>query len=282
MHLLSSPVAPPDAAAEPPALVFRTVLAGVANLAWRNRRVRVDEDAWLILDGCEPCSVQIDPEARTRMLVVAISRAEREAAFAAAADAAAGCAPFDVAVTGEPGALVNCGFAENLRSRDGPAGRRLLAIARSRAGGRPPGAERSDRVALVQEAIAEEFVLRRKAARIACVKQATREQLLRRILLATDFIASRHDEPLSLDEMARAASLSRFHFVRLFSLVHGETPHAFLLRKRTAVARRHLATGSACSEAATRAGFGSRSALFRNLRKTDPPTTGHEPCSLFA
>ncbi len=70
--------------------------------------------------------------------------------------------------------------------------------------------------------------------------------------------------------MARAASLSRFHFVRLFSLVHGETPHAFLRRKRTAVARRHLAVGSACSEAASRAGFGSRSSLFRNLRKTAP------------
>jgi AraC-like DNA-binding protein len=286
MHPLSAPVASYDATAELPALVFRTVLDGAANLAWRIRRVRVDEDAWLVLDGREPCSVQIDPEVRTRMLVVVVSRAEREAAFAAAPDALAGASggrvPFDDAATGELGAVASCGFAENLRSRDGPCGHRLLAIARSRAAGRPPAAERSDRIALVQEAIGEELVVRRKAARIACVKPATREQLLRRILLATDFIASRHDEPISLDEMARAASLSRFHFVRLFSLVHGETPHAFLLRKRTAVARRHLAVGSACSEAATRAGFGSRSALFRNLRKTDLPITGHEPCSLSA
>ena len=78
--------------------------------------------------------------------------------------------------------------------------------------------------------------------------------------------------------MARAASLSRFHFVRLFSLVHGETPHAFLRRKRTAVARRHLAVGSACSEAASRAGFGSRSSLFRNLRKTAPADAAPESC----
>ena len=120
--------------------------------------------------------------------------------------------------------------------------------------------------------------MRQKAERIDCVKPATRQQLLRRILLAADFISSRHDEPISLDEMARAASLSRFHFVRLFSLVHGETPHAFLRRKRTAVARRHLAVGSACSEAASRAGFGSRSSLFRNLRKTAPADAGSEPC----
>ncbi|MEO8524250.1 MAG: helix-turn-helix domain-containing protein [Caldimonas sp.] len=286
MHPLSALLATRDAGAEPPALVFRTVLDGAANLAWRNRRVRVDEDAWLVLDGREACSVQIDPEVRARVLLVAVSRAEREAAFACASDALAGTsdrpAPYEAVATDELGAPARFGFADNLRHRDGPTGRRLLAIARSRAAGRPTAAERNDRIALVQEAIGEELALRRKAARIVCVKPATREQLLRRILLATDFIASRHDEPLSLDEMARAASLSRFHFVRLFSLVHGETPHAFLLKKRTAVARRHLAVGSACSEAATRAGFGSRSALFRNLRKIELPTTDHEPCSLSA
>ena len=264
MHQIPGPLAGRVAAA-PPVLVFRTVLQGTAHLAWRNRRVRLDEDAWLVLDAHERCSVQIDPALGTRMLVVAVTQADRQAALAI--DAAG---PADGA------------FADNLRSSDGPAGRRLAAIARGRAAGRPEASERGDRIALVCEALAEERALRDRAARIACVKLATREQLLRRILLAADFIASRHDEPLSLDEMARAASLSRFHFVRLFSLIHGETPHAFLLKKRTAVARRHLAVGSACSEAATRAGFGSRSALFRNLRKTHLPISGHEPCCLSA
>ncbi len=286
MHSLSEPAKPHVAAAERPALVFRTVLDGAASLAWRNRRVRVDDDAWLLLDGGEACAVQIEPEVRTRLLVVAVSRAERDAAFAVRAgttlDEVDDAPPQDDDANIGIGDAAGFGFAENLRSRDGPAGVRLLAIARGRAAGRLPSAERADRIALVQEAIAEELALRRRAARIACVKLATREQLLRRILLAADFIASHHDEPLSLDEMARAASLSRFHFVRLFSLVLGETPHAFLLRKRTAVARRHLAVGSACSEAATRAGFGSRSALFRNLRKTDLNATGRAPCFLSA
>jgi len=44
------------------------------------------------------------------------------------------------------------------------------------------------------------------------------------------------------------------------------------------VARRHLAVGGACSEAASRAGFGSRSALFRNLRKAAPADSGPESC----
>ena len=280
MHLNVTPSAAQEANAEPAALVFRTVLRGAVYLSWRNRRVRLDEDAWLVLDGREGCALQADPQGRAELLADAVSHAERDAAFALAAASLVEAA--DALARGQNEARVGVIFADNLRSLDGPAGRRLIAIARSRNAGRPQAEERSDRVALVQESLGEELALRRKAARIACVKLATREQLLRRILLATDFIASRHDEPISLDEMARAASLSRFHFVRLFSLVHGETPHAFLLRKRTAVARRHLAVGSACSEAATRAGFGSRSALFRNLRKTALLATGHDPCCLSA
>ena len=256
----------------PPTRVFRAVLQGAASLAWRNRRIRLDEDAWLVLDGRETCSVQLDPELRTRMLVVIVSHDDCHAALAGVP-----AAPGES--TAWPAELA---FADNLRARDGPAGRRLIAITRGRDGGWSEVEERGQRLELVREACAEELALRRKAARIDCVKPATREQLLRRILLAADFIASRHDEPISLDEMARAASLSRFHFVRLFSLVHGETPHAFLRRKRTAVARRHLAGGRACSEAASRAGFGSRSSLFRNLRKTAPADAGSESCSRSA
>ena len=274
-----------------PTLVFRTVLQGVASVAWRNREVRVDEDSWLVLDGRETCSVRLDPEQRTRMLAVIVSPDDVRAAMT---DADAGASAGRAATTsvdarpspsGADAFLAACpawpavlALADNLRPRDGPAGRRLVAIAEGRAAARPDPEERQQRIALVREAWAEELMLRRRADRIDCVKPATREQLLRRILLAADFIASRHDEPIALDEMARAASLSRFHFVRLFNLVLGETPHAYLRRKRTAVARRHLAIGSACSEAASRAGFGSRSSLFRNLRKTVPAAAATDPC----
>ena len=284
MHLTrTSTTVPPVAAA--PALVFRAVLQGTASLAWRNRQVRLDEDSWLVLDGRETCSVRLDPDRRTRMLAVVVSPDDVQAALASLRDGPDGTAALahasgaqDPVLARSAGWPAELAFADNLRPRDGPAGSRLLAIAEGRAAARPDPDERLQRIALVRDACAEERALREKAARIDCVKPATREQLLRRIQLAADFIASRHDEPISLDEMARAASLSRFHFVRLFSLVHGETPHAFLRRKRTAVARRHLAVGGACSEAASRAGFGSRSSLFRNLRKTAPAGAGPESC----
>ena len=277
MHQIADLRAPGEAAAEPAALVFRAVLRGAAHVVWRNRRVRLDEDAWLVLDGREPVMLQADAERGADVFCIGVGAGERDAALGDACARAA-------AAAGASGGSGLC-FADHLRPMSGPTGQRLFAMAEARAAGRPPA--RTERLALVRDAAFEELELRRRALRLTCAKPETREELLRRILLAADFIASHHDEPISLDEMARAASLSRFHFVRIFRLIHGETPHAFLLKKRTAVARRHLAVGGACREAASRAGFGSRSALFRNLRKSSRPGAAPlaarcEPCSLSA
>ena len=102
--------------------------------------------------------------------------------------------------------------------------------------------------------------------RIRCAKPATRDALFRRLLFCADFIQSHYQEPLNVELLAAVSNLSPFHFSRLFSLVMDETPHAFLVRKRVAVARRLLAAGLGRTDAAERAGFGCRSTLFRQLR----------------
>jgi AraC-like DNA-binding protein len=60
--------------------------------------------------------------------------------------------------------------------------------------------------------------------------------------------------------------MSRFHFLRHFALLHGATPHAYVVRRRTAAARRMLADGvTDPAVVARRSGFGSRSSLYRAL-----------------
>ena len=54
----------------------------------------------------------------------------------------------------------------------------------------------------------------------------------RHLLRARDLIDMRYAEPLDLDALARAAHLSRWHFVRAFRRVFGETPHQYLLTRR--------------------------------------------------
>ena len=232
---------------ELPGFCLWAVTRGSADLAWRTRRIRLDPDAYLVLD------------ARTQAACVGLPASSADLRVIA----------FRAVDVASPEVLL--AFGAHLRSTAGKVGQRLRTMAgQCPASSRPPAAEAEERRALLAEILDEDRALRRRADAIGSVKQATREELLRRILLAADFIQTHHDEPLSLADMAGAASLSRYHFLRLFTIVHEETPHAYLLRKRTAVARRHLELGGGCDEVAARAGFGSRSALFRSLRKRAP------------
>src|SRR5919202_1854613 len=54
----------------------------------------------------------------------------------------------------------------------------------------------------------------------------------RHLLRAKDLADARYFEPLDVDDMARAAGLSRAHFSREFRRMFGESPHAYLLTRR--------------------------------------------------
>ena len=54
----------------------------------------------------------------------------------------------------------------------------------------------------------------------------------RHLLRARDLADARYFEPLDVDDLARAAGLSRAHFSREFRRAFGESPHAYLLTRR--------------------------------------------------
>ena len=54
----------------------------------------------------------------------------------------------------------------------------------------------------------------------------------RHLLRARDLADARYFEPLDVDDLARAAGLSRAHFSREFRRAFGEPPHAYLLTRR--------------------------------------------------
>ncbi len=54
----------------------------------------------------------------------------------------------------------------------------------------------------------------------------------RHLLRAKDLADARYFEPLGVDDLARAAGLSRAHFSRAFRRAFGESPHAYLLTRR--------------------------------------------------
>lgn len=54
----------------------------------------------------------------------------------------------------------------------------------------------------------------------------------RHLLRAKDLADARYAEPLTVDDMAQAAGLSRAHFSREFRRTFGDSPHAYLLTRR--------------------------------------------------
>jgi AraC family transcriptional regulator len=63
----------------------------------------------------------------------------------------------------------------------------------------------------------------------------------RRAVEAARWLEARFAEPLNLEDAAREAGLSPFHFLRVFARVLGVTPHQYLVRSRLREAARRLA-----------------------------------------
>ncbi len=85
---------------------------------------------------------------------------------------------------------------------------------------------------------------------------------------ARAFLDQHFADPLTLDAVAEAAGLSRFHLVRAFARRYGLTPHAWLLRRRVNHAKTLLRAGLSPAEAAQACGFADQSHLglyFRRL-----------------
>lgn len=88
----------------------------------------------------------------------------------------------------------------------------------------------------------------------------------RRVCRAIDLVRARYDEPLSVDDLAAAAGLSPYHFLRTFRRVVGATPHRYLTDVRLERAKELLARGDSVTEVCGLVGFhsvGSFSSLFR-------------------
>jgi AraC-like DNA-binding protein len=90
----------------------------------------------------------------------------------------------------------------------------------------------------------------------------------RRVTAALRRIEAEADEPLSLADTARAAGMSRYHFLRTFDLVVGVTPHQYVLnlRLRRAAARLRR-SNDGIAAIAYEAGFGDLSTFNRRFRR---------------
>ncbi|MBS1664411.1 MAG: helix-turn-helix transcriptional regulator [Bacteroidetes bacterium] len=82
-----------------------------------------------------------------------------------------------------------------------------------------------------------------------------RGELSRQIVAAKQYIDQHFAEELDLNGIARRALISKFHFLRLFKLHYGVTPHRYLTEVRLLEARRLLLKGMPVTEVCVAVGF---------------------------
>ncbi|WDE05756.1 AraC family transcriptional regulator [Thalassomonas viridans] len=90
---------------------------------------------------------------------------------------------------------------------------------------------------------------------------------LYRLNRVKELIMDRLDANLSLDDFVACAGLSRYHLIRSFKQVYGQSPHAFQLDQRIGKAKRLLAGGAGITETAAALGFADQSHFHRHFQK---------------
>jgi AraC family transcriptional regulator len=99
---------------------------------------------------------------------------------------------------------------------------------------------------------------------VPAIKVATREEILRRLFIATDYIYAFYHRELSLDELSSISCLSKFHFLRLFKKIFNQTPHQFITDLRIKKATSLLKQGGLeIKEISKRVGFDNANSFSR-------------------
>jgi len=108
---------------------------------------------------------------------------------------------------------------------------------------------------------------RLRSERMPAVKPSTRRLLAARLERALERLEDSAEEP-SLDDLASASTLSKFHLLRLFRSAFGCTPSAYWRARRLDRGRRLLkATSMSVAEIALALGYESASAFIRAFRR---------------
>jgi AraC-like DNA-binding protein len=98
--------------------------------------------------------------------------------------------------------------------------------------------------------------------------------LLPHLRRARDLADRSFADPLDVDRLAREAATSKYHFIRSFTAVYGETPMRYLARRRIERAQDLLrATNLTVTEVCHLVGYsslGTFSSRFRELVGTSP------------
>jgi AraC family transcriptional regulator len=246
-------------------LSIRAAWSGAEQCQIDGRTVAVDDDNFLIINHGQVYSTRIRAERPVESLSICFRPQLVEQICAQAAMSV------EQSLSGEGSAAAGMPeFLENLQPHDRLISPVLRFIRAHLVMGLVDEAWYEEQlIFLLQRMLRHHGELVERIERLALVRASTRREVYRRIALATDFLQTNYASSVPLSTLAKIACLSKYHFLRLFALVHGVTPRAYLERKRVTVAIRLLESSPlSIPEVAASVGFSDRCTLMRLLRRS--------------
>jgi AraC-like DNA-binding protein len=252
------------------ALSVKTVSAGREHYFVDRRRITVTPGDYLVLnEGRRYASLLESPQGATSFCLFypfgAAARCWREMSQS----------PEQALDLPDVGPSAGIGFTENLRPHDTLVSPVLRFIRREIERG-----VRDDRWLeeqlqyLLVRLLRAEARVARLPDRLDCTRSSTRRELVRRLGQAADYMRSNLQDEIRLADLARAACLSPYHFLRMFRQLYGITPVSYLRRLRTERALRLLdSTSLGIDEVAAQVGL-TRLSLWRAIRREHGSSPG--------
>ena len=245
----------------PGPLSIKSVVEGTVRWRTDGREIAVDDGSFLILNDGQPYSMDINSAKPVETCCVFFERGFVEDIHGALRAPAWDDSPsrqFE--------------FPTGLHAGDDRILPRLRAISRARS----PLWMEEQFTLLARDLLMLQDDIRRLVSRLPAARASTRAEVFRRLSRGREFLHANADRVITLDQIARAACLSTYHFHRLFRQAFGESPHDYLTRIRLERARRLLLSDERpvieiCEEVGF-ASLGSFHALFRRKFGVTPGT----------
>lgn len=99
------------------------------------------------------------------------------------------------------------------------------------------------------------------------MEQYEKIYLYKRIVRAKLFIDDHYSDNINLDSISDQAHFSKFHFIRLFKSIYGQTPKNYLIKTRMDNAKILLAKGHSVLETSIMVGFDSPTSFAGMFKK---------------
>lgn len=122
-------------------------------------------------------------------------------------------------------------------------------------------------MALAETLVADQIVVNNDLRKLKPSRKSTSEELYRRLLLSKDYIHDHQTEKFNLDELARISCLSKYHFLRNFKDVFGQSPYQYILHLKLQKALHLIHRGYSYIETSDLIGFSDPKNLKRAIAK---------------